>query len=203
METVLFLSSLGCQTLSPLPCSCIRSFGKTTQHTWLWLDVLSDLGFLLDLCLLLLSAYYTDRDANDSLMASQSASVEAAQHSQTNLGPQQQQHIAAFDRKMSKPNLAGAVEPGHLSRQDLTRTMSRTKSKRDMTFTPGFIAAGAGLTTVFCQFLAVRHAEAFHKLAECCSVDFLCQLLLSPASQLHDCVMLWLPKAYFCTALHT
>ncbi len=128
------LTATSLLTTNWLTCSCIRKFGKSTQRTWLWLDVLSDLLFLTDLCLLLLSAYYTDRTAN-ALVASQTASVEAGQHSQACLGHQQ----AAFDRKLSKLNLAAAPgEGGGSTRKDmLTRTMSRSKSKRDMTFMPG------------------------------------------------------------------
>ena len=84
----------------------------------------------MDLCLLLLSAYYTDRTAN-AIVASQTASVEAGQHSQTCEMHQQ----AGFDRKLSKVNLA---EAGVVSKKDLAaRTMSRSKSKRDMVFMPG------------------------------------------------------------------
>ncbi len=91
---------------------------------------MADLLFLLDLCLLLLSAYYTDRTAN-AIVASQTASVEAGQHSQTCQMHQQ----AGFDRKLSKVNLA---EAGGVSKKDLAaRTMSRSKSKRDMVFMPG------------------------------------------------------------------
>lgn len=91
---------------------------------------MADLLFLLDLCLLLLSAYYTDRTAN-AIVASQTASVEAGQHSQTCEMHQQ----AGFDRKLSKVNLA---EAGVVSKKDLAaRTMSRSKSKRDMVFMPG------------------------------------------------------------------
>lgn len=91
---------------------------------------MADLLFLLDLCLLLLSAYYTDRTAN-AIVASQTASVEAGQHSQTC----QMQQQAGFDRKLSKVSL---VEARSVSKKDLAaRTMSRSKSKRDMVFMPG------------------------------------------------------------------
>ncbi len=96
---------------------------------------MADLLFLLDLCLLLLSAYYTDRTAN-AIVASQTASVEAGQHSQTCELHQQ----AGFDRKLSKVNLADA---GGVSKKDLAaRTMSRSKSKRDMVFMPGPTGGG-------------------------------------------------------------
>ena len=85
--------------------------------------------FLLDLCLLLLSAYYTDRTAN-ALVASQTASVEAGQHSQMCQAP--------FDQKLSKLNLSAPAETGSMSKRDMVaRTMSRSKSKRDMVFVPG------------------------------------------------------------------
>lgn len=63
-------------------------------------------------------------------MASQTASVEAGQHSQTCQAP--------FDRKLSKLNLGAPAEAGSMSKRDLVaRTMSRSKSKRDMVFVPG------------------------------------------------------------------
>lgn len=96
---------------------------------------MADLLFLLDLCLLLLSAYYTDRTAN-AIVASQTASVEAGQHSQTCELHQQ----AGFDRKLSKVNLA---EAGAVSKKNLAaRTLSRSKSKRDMVFMPGPTGGG-------------------------------------------------------------
>ena len=117
---------------SLLPCSCIRKFGASTQRAWLWLDVLSDLLFLVDLCTLLLSAFYTDRAAN-VIVASQTACVEAGQHSQTCLGHQH----TAFDRKLSKLNLAAPAEAGGTLKRDLARSMSRGKSKRDVTLMQG------------------------------------------------------------------
>ena len=117
---------------SLLPCSCIRKFGASTQRAWLWLDVLSDLLFLVDLCTLLLSAFYTDRAAN-VIVASQTASVEAGQHSQTCLGHQH----TAFDRKLSKLNLAAPAEAGGTLKRDLARSMSRSRSKRDVTLMQG------------------------------------------------------------------
>ena len=90
------------------------------------MDVLTDLLFLQDLCVLLLSAYYTDRTAN-MLVASQTASVEAGQHEQTSGG----QHNT-FDRRLSsKLSLAQAAEPANVASRSLARSMSRTKSKRD------------------------------------------------------------------------
>ena len=116
-----------------LLCSCIRQFGATTQHIWLWLDVLSDLLFLQDLCVLLLSAYYTDRTAN-ALVASQTASVEAGQHEQASAG----QHNT-FDRKSSKLSLAPVAESAGVASKSFARSMSRTKSKRDMSYMPNVI----------------------------------------------------------------
>lgn len=99
---------------------------------------MADLLFLMDLCLLLLSAYYTDRTAN-AIVASQTASVEAGQHSQTCEMHQQ----AGFDRKLSKVSLA---EAGVVSKKELAaRTMSRSKSKRDMVFMPGPTAGGMNM----------------------------------------------------------
>ncbi|DBA72994.1 TPA: hypothetical protein ACH3X2_009939 [Trebouxia sp. C0005] len=70
------------------------------------------------------------RTAN-AIVASQTASVEAGQHSQTC----QMQQQAGFDRKLSKVSL---VEARSVSKKDLAaRTMSRSKSKRDMVFMPG------------------------------------------------------------------
>ena len=116
--------------------SCIRNFGATTQDLWLWMDVLTDLLFLQDLCVLLLSAYYTDRTAN-ALMASPTASVEAVQHEQTVGG----QHLAVDKRASSKLSLAQAAEPANLAPKSLAMSMSRTRSKRDFSYMPNAIGA--------------------------------------------------------------
>ena len=98
------------------------------------MDVLTDLLFLQDLCVLLLSAYYTDRTAN-ALMASQTASVEAVQHEQTLGG----QHLA-FDKTVSsKLSLAQAAEPASLASKNLAMSISRTKSRRDFSYMPNAI----------------------------------------------------------------
>lgn len=96
------------------------------------MDVLTDLLFLQDLCVLLLSAYYTDRTAN-VLVASQTASVEAGQHEQTSGG----QHNAR--RMSSKLSLAPAAEPASMASRNLARLMSRTK--RDVSYMPNAIGA--------------------------------------------------------------
>lgn len=114
-------------------CSCIRKFGNSTQDLWLWMDVLTDLLFLQDLCVLLLSAYYTDRTANVVLVASQTASVEAGQHEQTSAG----QHNAR--RMSSKLSLAQTAEPASMASRNLARSMSRTK--RDVSYMPNAIGA--------------------------------------------------------------
>lgn len=119
-----------------LLCSCIRDFGTTTQDLWLWMDVLTDLLFLQDLCVLLLSAYYTDRTAN-AHMASQTASVEAVQHEQTSGG----QYTANDKRVSSKLSLAPAAEPATVASRNLAMSMSRTRSKRDFSYMPNAIGA--------------------------------------------------------------
>ena len=97
------------------------------------MDVLTDLLFLQDLCVLLLSAYYTDRTAN-ALMASQTASVEAVQHEQTLGG----QHLASDKRASFKLSLAQGAEPAN---KNLAMSMLRTKSKRDFSYMPNAIGA--------------------------------------------------------------
>lgn len=99
------------------------------------MDVLTDLLFLQDLCVLLLSAYYTDRTAN-ALMASQTASVEAVQHEQTLGG----QHFAFDKRASSKLSLAQGAEPANLASKNLAMSISRTRSKRD-SYMPNAIGA--------------------------------------------------------------
>lgn len=116
--------------------SCIRDFGATTQDLWLWMDVLTDLLFLQDLCVLLLSAYYTDRTAN-AHMASQTASVEAVQHEQIPGG----QHMANDKRVSSKLSLAPAAEPPTVASRNLAMSMSRSRSKRDFSYMPNAIGA--------------------------------------------------------------
>ena len=112
--------------------SCIRKFGAAAQQSWLWADVLSDLLFLQDLCVLLLSAYYTDRTAN-AMVASQTASVEAGQHEQVPGG----RSPPLFDRKSSKLSLVPAAEA--------SKSFARSMSRRGMSYMPnaaGVLSAG-------------------------------------------------------------
>lgn len=125
-----------------LCCSCLRKFGSSTQQFWLWADVMSDLLFLSDLLLLLLSAYYTDRTAN-AFIASQSAANAEAQH---NPGPAADQLITTQDVRRASLSLGpdarrqslGAVpQLDSLGTGPRVLAKSLSRSKRDMTLQAG------------------------------------------------------------------
>lgn len=133
------------------------------------MDVLTDLLFLQDLCVLLLSAYYTDRTAN-ALMASQTASVEAVQHEQTLGG----QHLAFDKRASSKLSLVQAAEPTNLAPKNPAMSTSRTKSKREFSY----MANAIGATPYDVQYSTQAVQSLFFRLN--CSMS-------------SDCVQCWSP----------
>ena len=154
-------------------CSCLRKFGSSTQHVWLWGDAMSDLLFLVDLLLLLLSAYHTDRTAN-AFIASQSPVVEA----QLTLSSPEQPPKASlsFGPDVRRPSLSAAQHMDSFPAASRSLVKSTSRGKRDVAGSqPGLFLAATDQPSSALQ-LTVLHAS------ECL---LLCPIYCSVASATH------------------